>query len=209
MNALFSRRYIPVICYSASEQYSSSPPPHPLFLSFPPPLFLSIFLSLSLSLSLSLFFSLFTCLSLSAILPLGLPSWSSAVHSGKQGSTSVPRWFSVHTRIYRWGICRGLRSMSSPDPLVVCRWLCSYMPRRLATRSSSSSLSLSIQGASKTYCATKLRKKVARTKKKRGKTREVCVNMTPANTASRSYRSSRRNTSIVVRVALNFPKGER
>lgn len=105
MNALFSRRYIPVICYAASEQYSS-------------------FLSLSLSL-LSLCLSLF-----SAILPLDPPSWSSAVHSGKQGSTSVPRWFSVHTRIPTRVVLR-----VSPDPLVARRWLRSYMPGRLATRS--------------------------------------------------------------------------
>lgn len=50
----------------------------------------SLPLSLRLCVSLSLFYDL---------LPLDPPSWSSAVHSGKQGSTSVPRWFSVHTRI--------------------------------------------------------------------------------------------------------------
>jgi len=81
-------------------------PPSPslslsLSLSLPPPLFLSIFLSLSLPLSVLLSLYVSVRVSLSAILPLGLPSWSSAVHSGKQGSTSVPRWFSVHTRIYR------------------------------------------------------------------------------------------------------------
>jgi len=74
MNALFSRRYIPVICYSASEQYSSSPSPSSpsLSLSLSLSLPLYFYLSFSLSLSLSLFFSLFTSLYVSLSLRFSL-----------------------------------------------------------------------------------------------------------------------------------------
>lgn len=77
-------------------------------------------LSLSLSLSSSVSLCVSARLSLSPLrfLPLDPPSWSSAVHSGRQGSTSVPRWFSVHTRIPTRVALRVF-----PDPLVARRWL--------------------------------------------------------------------------------------
>lgn len=84
------------------------------------------------------------------------PNWSSAVHSSKQGLTSVPRWFSVRTGIPTMKGCVILHVWPPPSPrlLVLCRWLRSYMPGcplltaivNVLASSSSSSSSLRVQG---------------------------------------------------------------